>query len=286
MIEESAYDELDRYVNGKMRGEELDGYTQKLDSDNALRSEVEWIKSTMIAMSSSGRSVMKQHIATSMSGEIEQYTPAKNKKSFWRKWWWACVLFVVGAAVAVVVVKYLPQGEGEGDNHGKDEIPLGGGTEGAVLMSDSAFVADSCAKVDSIMLHMENDGTVKDTVIVGFGLYGEAEQPDIYYDIDSVGKVVPMLIANTYNVGRVAWGSGSGNDIAMPVTLNIRKSPPFTYVLDSVLTLNSDYMCTKKMRFRGSGDTVIMTDSVNNTYVLLRNRGKLPLVKNNTLCGD
>lgn len=276
MIDEATYDQLDRYFHSAMSEQEGRAFEAKMNADEKLRAEFDWLNNMLGGMKFQGRSVMKQTIATATSGipsgEMVKYKPSINGKSFLRKWWVAITVTFAVIIVAVAVYKYVtrhidPTGY-DTEGHSMDVIPL----------KDSAL--DSCmdalamppmggSSTDSTDAQSYNDSpdSLSENVIVKVK---GVKHPEIYYDVDTVGKHAPITV-NGYT-----WQAGQNQQAPMRTTI-IQGPPPYTYELTDKLILKSNYNTTAGFVFTGKGDTFYMTDNSQQHFMLLKGKGELPL---------
>lgn len=290
MVDESTYNELDRYFTRSMQGDERVAFESRLAADANLKTELDWIVNATRAMKDNGRSVMKQHIATMLSGiparEVQKYTPAKNPVSFWKKWWWAVTSGVVLIATVAFIYANVWQGEG-GEYHLFDNPQEHEQYEQEHSITKD-FLPDTTQR-DSLQKEMQptEDSTNPDQAgkninmeaIVHYGAQGgKSKQPQVVTEIDSAK--IPLTYAwGGADSSRIGLNAEGTRDEAMSISINQLQKAPFTYRLDNKnLLLNVDYYTTAGYEFNGSGDTVYMTNLRGETFMLLRNRGELPLV--------
>lgn len=278
MVDEATYNELDRYFTGRMQGEERAAFELRLSSDANLKTELDWIVNATAAMKNSGRMVMKQHIAAAIAGvpanALLKYRPAKNAKPFWKKWWFWITAVTVAVAVGAVVV-YANAWEGDGgeyhffDSHEPhyDEQE----EEHSVTRALMDSVVNTPVPVDSSLEGMKADSTqaeASDDVVNEQVVVAENQK---HYNVDQQGQVNPVFVAG-------ATQSEVRKEKPMNTRINLRRQPPYAYFLDDNLTLYANYTSTAGFTFRGSGDTIYMTDNAAQTFMLLRGKGEQPLV--------
>lgn len=289
MVDETTYNELDRYFTGRMQGDERMAFGQRLHSDASLKTELDWIVNVTAAMKNSGRTVMKQHIAAAIAGvpanAVQKYKPAKNAASLWKKWWVWAVAVAVAVSVAVAAYAYMIR---HSETMHEGDIMNELSPEHA-LTSDSA-VPDSYLEemrmpvpTDSA-LSKDSSKAIEGEVRVRYDIGDEMLRPVRIQEQNrpannaerKVDSAVPVYGWQAPVV--VSGGVQQGKEISMSTSIVPRKQPPYTYVLDQKLTLNANYTTTAGFRFRGYGDTVYMTDNNQQTFQLLRNKGEQPLV--------
>lgn len=268
MIDESAYNDIDRYVNGRMSGEELQSFQQRMQVDATLQEEITWMESVILSMRASGQMVLKQHIASAIAGvsdgELKRYTPSINKKSFLKKWWW---MFVLGSAVIIAAIAWYVLRDTSNEQN-EESVPAEPYEHVAIANVDST---NSAMSADSSDPHRKPRATATELVEVIPFSGTNTKSPEV----GSVSDSVKTYIA----AASVAEIDGGKRKLPMHVKLNVKKDPPYTYKLDSVLTLTSNYTSAKSFTFAGEGDTIYMTDDNATTFMLLRNKGELPLQK-------
>jgi hypothetical protein len=275
MVDETTYNELDRYFTGSMQGEERAALEQRLSSDAGLKAELDWIVNATAAMKNSGRMVMKQHIAAAIAGvpakDVQRYQPAKNAKPLWKKWWiWAVAVAIIAAALFALAA--MQKGEGQHDHfdepdashHNEQEQPAA-----ADYLMDSLahqqVQPDSCLdemKADSVISPAEDDPANEQVRV------SQPAQTEKNFRVDSTQP----YLANSQTRQEVQRNK------PMNTRINLRRQPPYAYFLDDNLTLYANYSSTAGFTFRGSGDTIYMTDNNAQTFMLLRGKGEQPLV--------
>lgn len=289
MVDETTYNELDRYFTGRMQGEERVAFESRLSADANLKTELDWIVNATTAMKNSGRAVMKQHIAAAIAGvpvkDLQKYSPSKNAKPFWKKWWAVIVAVAVAVAVSGAVV-YANVWVDEGGEYHFFDAPLENNyhpQEEEHSVVKEHLQNDSCS--DTMSLPETETDSVKTNEASNL-----RENTEVYYELDGdrlteipkVGRDSAHRIVwtNGYDVAPVTISGGAGGERKKPmgVIVGIQKNPPYTYILEEDLTLNSPYTSTAGFTFKESGDTVYMTDKEGVKYMLLRNRGVQPLV--------
>lgn len=280
MVDETTYNELDRYFTGRMQGEERAAFELRLSSDANLKTELDWIVNATAAMKNSGRMVMKQHIVAAIAGvpakELQKYRPAKNAKPFWKKWWvWVAA---VAVALSLAAAVYVRANKWEGDDsyhffHPTETFDESG-HEHSVVKDLTDSMVNEPASVDSCLDEIKTDSTKADALDDGVDeqvVVAEGRKNQTYYDADQQGQVNPVYVGNLTQ-------SEVRKDKPMNTRINLRRQPPYAYFLDDDLTLYANYTSTAGFTFRGSGDTIYMTDNTAQTFMLLRGKGEQPLV--------
>ncbi len=296
MIDESTYSDLDRYFHSQMNTEEKSAFTSRMNANEELRAEFQWLNTMLGGMKQQGRSVMKSTIAGAIAGvafdEVERYEPAVNKKSFFKKYWWALTSLIVAIAVAIAIYVYTTQ---HTSTEGHDENGDGFQQE-AILSADSSGLENSIDSCNEQMLDPNLDSifksggegrvAVRETVAVRFVhdntyLLGD-ETPH-------VGGSKHVIVEDSAN--RSKWkkplvhsgvqdeGYNKDKSRSMGVTTGYKPFPPYTYKLDDDLMLNAPYYTCKGFTWEGMGsDTVYMTTKDGIQYMLLRGKGVKELI--------
>ncbi len=279
MIDESTYNELDRYFHSAMNAEERSAFESRLNANAEMREEFQWLGIMLGGMKQQGRSVMKQTIASVIagvpSGAVTKYKPSVNArpakpfgrgKSFLKKYWWV-VASVAAVAIAVGVYLYATRHiVDEGHSEGSDAAPQ-------EMMSAPVDTACNDSLIEE-MKPAESDTAYSVHIIDGQAeilIKGEPSNA-LEKKVDSV-KSPAWYIAN----GGGGQPTQGGRKEPMATRINPRSQPPYTYSMDANLTLNANYTSTAGFSFRGSGDTVYMTDNNGVEFMLLRNKGEQPL---------
>jgi hypothetical protein len=294
MIDEATYGELDRYFHSQMSTEEKSAFASRMNANQDLRAEFQWLNTMLGGMKQQGRSVLKQTIAGAIAGvpfeQVEKYKPAMNKKSFFKKYWWVVTTAVVAIATAIAIYLYTTQ-RANMESHDENGDAF---SEETMIDADAAGTlnADSCddqalpAGIDSIF-KSEGAGrvAVRETVDVRIGNH-------VYYDIDEENNITRAIaIAENDSINRSRWKkqpaySGVEDEPynkdktrSMGVTTGYKPFPPYTYKLDDDLMLNAPYYSCKGFTWEGMGsDTVYMTTKDGIEYMLLRGQGVKELV--------
>lgn len=278
MIDESTYDELDRFLTGRLNANKAEEFEHKLQASEELNSELSWLKSTAFALQPDGRTVMKQHIASVISSvpekEIKKYRPSKNGPSFWKKWWWVVAAIAVAVAITMAVAGSVGNNEhSRQESSGHNEY--NGGETNSV--ADNNIVDDSSSPAisdNSPGSSYEEKHPTIETVELQPNTKAN-EKSELYHDFDDDSVLRPIVVQGS--PGYQLTEASQNKKAPMHVILNVRNNPPFTYKLDTALTLNSAYTTARNFVFSGQGDTVYMTDHNSKTFMLLRNKGELPL---------
>ncbi len=273
MIDEATYDQLDRYFHSAMNEQERSAFESKMNANEELRAEHDWLKGMLGGMKSQGRGVMKQTIAAAISGiptgEVVKYKPSVNGKSFLKKWWVAITATVAVLVVAFAVYKYVtrhidpPRYDTEGQS--MDVIPLAD-SESVDSCADSLIKAISGPAVDG--QRIDSTKACSENVVVNMSGNQAMHQ---YYDINDRDSVAPITIT-----GGVTYGWDNQKQVAMKTTI-IQGPPPYTYELTDKLILKSNYTTTAGFVFTGKGDTFYMIDNSQQRFMLLKGKGELPL---------
>jgi hypothetical protein len=260
MIDEATYDQLDRYFHSGMNEQERSAFELKMDSDKALREEYDWIHNMLGGMKSQGRSVMKQTIATALSGisaaEVVKYSPSVNGKSFLKKYWVAITVAVVAVGVAISIYAYV--------NQHKDPVQEGDVNPLEVPASDSS----PGSSLQSVALPEGGGFNVDTSAPMPYSESGKkTKYPPTQHD-DTVKEIVTKP-----QISRVNGES----QVAMNAQI-VKSSPPYSYILTDRLILKSNYASTAGFVFTGKGDTFYMIDNLQQHFMLLKGKGEQPLV--------
>lgn len=274
MIDAGTYDELDRYALEKMPAEERSAFEKRIASDEELREELEWLAAATLAMNSSGKSILQKQIAqiaaTVPASALEKYTPSINKKGFLKKWGWAIAgIIAVAAGIAVwwfVIHKTPATQNGEDRGETKDMIAPAVTVKTKQQMEsrmDPDFppaVADNCADEilfgeDSVPLHsVKQEGRAKPP----------AESRRTETTDTAKGFIAVTAVSQGYT-----W-SGNEKKPMLDISYRSQKGNSPTYLLGEKLVLYSNYKSSSGLSFYEDETSVIMIDSVGNTYVLKR----------------
>lgn len=274
MIDAGTYDELDRYALEKMPAEERSAFEKRIAADEELREELEWLAAATLAMNSSGKSILQKQIAqiaaTVPVSALENYTPALNKKGFLKKWGWAIAgIIAVAAGIAVwwFVIHKTPATENREDRgETKDMIAPADSVKTKQQMESlmnpdfPPAVADSCADEilfgeDSVPLHsVKQEGRAKPP----------AESRSAEASDTAKGIITASAASQAY-----AWSVNEKKPM-LDISYRSQKGNSPTYLLGEKLVLYSNYKNSSGLSFYEDENSVIMIDSVGNTYVLKR----------------
>jgi|GEM_PF-6285500 hypothetical protein len=274
MIDESTYNELDRYFHSAMSAHEKSAFESRMNASEELRTEFAWLGVMLGGMKQQGRSIMKQTIANAIAGvpagAVAKYNPSVNGKSFLKKYKWIFITLVataIGLGVYLYVNRHV---EHEGD-HSDSE----GWSSQELINEASPSIADSVKKSAppsrTDTAHVQRESGEDDTEYNNVAIHDEG------YPV-MVTKKDSFIQLTNVDGGQDKVNLGGQRTEPMKTRINKRTQPPYSYMMDANLTLNANYTSTAGFTFSGSGDTVIMTDNNGLRFRLLRNKGEQPLV--------
>lgn len=112
-INENTYELFDKFLSGKISGEEKSSFEKMLASDNLFNEEFSFFRNTVAALESSGSDLLKKQLAEIASGispsSFEKYSPSLKPKPFFKKFWWAIVITAATALVLWFVFHHRPE---------------------------------------------------------------------------------------------------------------------------------------------------------------------------------